>query len=110
MPEHLKHLIERASNTDNHIACCLPCHFSWEENKVLEFLPPEAQEWLIQDHKRLMERGLIPEEVLEHSREEMVFFRKYVPNSLLNKIEADHIHFCKENGFLYEYYGNLYKV
>lgn len=101
-------LLARVENTDQHVTCCEPCHFSWEENYAIPYLPREVAKWLVEDHKRVMRGGMKPKDILKHAKEEMVYFRKYLPKDVLERIEADHLKFCMNNGFDFELNGKVY--
>jgi len=64
-------LLARVENTGQHITCCEPCHFSWEENYAIPYLPKEVAKWLVEDHKRVMRGGMKPKDILKHAKEEM---------------------------------------
>lgn len=71
--------------------CCLECHFSYEEELVLPYLPPPLRARLLDEHVRLTAMGFPEDAVTAHARWEEVVFRAYeVPESVINQIEADH--------------------
>lgn len=71
-------------------SCCLKCHFDFEEQWCIPYLPPELARWLRTEHRRLREAGYPREQVEAHAAEEMGVFRRYVPPDILATVEADH--------------------
>jgi len=101
-------LLARVKNLDQHVTCCEPCHFSWEETYAIPYLPADIRKWLVEDHKRVMKGGMKTEDILRHAEEEMVYFRKFLPRDILARIEADHLRFCLNHGFNFELNGQVY--
>lgn len=73
--------------------CCIECHFSFEEDLALPYLPHHLQQQLIHEHQWIVARGFPRREVLEHAAREMVWFRQYVPEEIVAQIERDHCYY-----------------
>ena len=71
-------------------ACCLECHFAYEEQLAAQYFTPAEQAWLLAQHRELRRRGLRPEEVAAHARDELPLFRRRLPQRLVELLEADH--------------------
>lgn len=69
---------------------CLPCHFEFEEETLLPYLPKRYQAWLRRRHREIREDGYPAAEVISHAEEEMALFRRYCPPELVRVIEEDH--------------------
>jgi hypothetical protein len=78
--------------------CCTECHFSFEEQQALPYLPYHLQQQLIHEHEWLIARGLPHKEVMEHAEREMAWFNEYVPDEIIAQIERDHCYYA--NGML----------
>jgi len=72
---------------------CVPCHFDYEEEKLLPFLPPYYQGWLLREHATLKAHGYPAAEVIAHAEREMPIFARYCPPALVAEVEADHRRF-----------------
>lgn len=70
--------------------CCHQCHFDWEEEHCLPYLPSGIQQWLIEEHNALREQGFPPGLVARHADQELAYFQAYCPPELVRKVEADH--------------------
>lgn len=71
-------------------ACCLECHFAYEEKHCWPYLPPSARHTLKREHQWLKANGFPPDAVREHSQNEMRYFRYYCPANLVAQIDRDH--------------------
>lgn len=72
------------------MACCLECHFSYEEKHCFPYLPPSARHIIKQEHRRLKKLGYPDREVAIHAEDEMRYFRAYCPPDLVAQIDRDH--------------------
>lgn len=70
--------------------CCLECHFSYEEQIALPYLPAHLQRRLVDEHQRLMRNGLPSDAVKAHSERELAWFRRYCPPEIVALVEHDH--------------------
>lgn len=73
-------------------ACCLECHFAWEETVLFPQLPKSAARSLWNEHEGLRKPGTTPEMIEAHARREMVFFRVYCTEVQVAQCELDHAH------------------
>jgi hypothetical protein len=80
--------VRQSCRTD--AACCLECHFSYEEKYALPYLPAAAQHRLRREHKQLLAEGLPPHKIHEHAEREMEWFRTYCPPEIVAQIDFDH--------------------
>lgn len=71
--------------------CCLECHFSYEERLALPFLPRHWQVRLVAEHMALERDGFPEADVKAHAAWEEEVFRLYVPASVRQIIERDHV-------------------
>lgn len=76
-------------------ACCVSCHFDFEEYEVLPYLPAVLRTRILREHNDLRAKGYPPDEVEEHARWEMDFVRKYCPAEITLQVERDHDHLAK---------------
>lgn len=72
------------------VACCLECHFAYEEKHCFPHLPASARHILKQEHRRLKKAGYPHAQVAAHSEQEMRYFRAYCPPDLVAQIDRDH--------------------
>jgi hypothetical protein len=72
---------------------CLPCHFEYEEQHVLPYLPPIYRRWLLWEHKQLKEAGYPAADVIAHSQREVPVFRRFCPAHLVDAVVEDHRRF-----------------
>ena len=75
------------------VACCLECHFAFEEDSLFPYLPNAQQHKLRREHRMLRNLGFPPDLVAEHAAREMLPFRRYCPAELVDQVERDHIEF-----------------
>lgn len=74
-------------------ACCLECHFYFEETAAAPYLPAALLERLKSEHRQILEAGARRYDVLEHGSREMAWFREYLPADIVARIENDHDHY-----------------
>ncbi len=79
-------------------ACCLKCHFRWEEREVLPYLPPDVQDRLLREHAAIERCGFPKSLVDDHGDRELVPMRRYCPPELVAAVEADHEHLDGNKG------------
>ncbi len=72
------------------VACCLECHFAYEEKYAFPYLPNAVQHRLRREHKRIKARGFRHDEIQLHSEREEQVFRTYCPPEICAQIEQDH--------------------
>ena len=110
--EKLKRMYYRVKDKNNHVTCCLNCHFSFEEKEALPMLPEAEQEIIKKEHKELLERyynkTLNPKDVIDHAYREEKVFEKYCPPELLERIQTDHLKYCQDEKE--EYYCDGYCI
>lgn len=70
--------------------CCVQCHFTFEEEEALPYLPAPLQDRLLQEHAWLLANGLPKDQVVAHAEREMVWFRYYCPPDIVAHIDKDH--------------------
>lgn len=70
--------------------CCLECHFSYEEQIALPYLPAHLQRRLQGEHAHLMRNGFPSDAVQAHAEREMAWFRRYCPPEVVALVEHDH--------------------
>ena len=75
-------------NTD--YACCVECHFAWEERHALKYLPARIAREIRDQHKELKDAGYPRDKVIRHSKWEDRWFRAYCPDPVVTQIENDH--------------------
>ena len=76
---------------DAHRNCCLSCHFSYEEELVLPFLPVPLRARLVEEHRRIAAMGYPEDAMKAHARwEEQVFVAYEVPEAVRKQISDDH--------------------
>ena len=78
--------------------CCLECHFSFEEELALPFLPLYLQARLKWEHEQLEALGFPPDKVMAHGMWEEYVFSLYCPPEICQRIKEDHAAF--DNGTL----------
>lgn len=93
-------LLAQIKDEANHVTCCLPCHFSYEESRVFPFLPTEEQKKWKSEHEVLKANKYPPDAVFLHSVQEMEVFSKYCPDWLIKRLNADHLKYYIEKGFV----------
>ena len=71
--------------------CCVECHFSYEEELALPYLPVPLRARLLDEHRRLEAMGFPDDEVAAHARWEEPVFRLYCPPEVCEQIEDDHV-------------------
>lgn len=81
--------------TMSHAACCAPCHFAWEEEHVLPYLPLEHQEWILREHAFMREyrrsNGDWPRAyIVLHAETEDPIFKRYLPPAMFQRMEHEH--------------------
>lgn len=94
---YIETLLKRVENKNGHITCCLPCHFHFEEEEAFKYIPEADKKWIKEEHKAMGSHPS-PEVVLDHSKRERVVFEAYCPKDVLSRIDADHLHYCKQKG------------
>ncbi len=99
--EYMEKLLKRVNNTNGHITCCLPCHFHYEEEVCFQYLTDLDKDWIKREHKELGSHPDI-ETLLDHSRREREVFKKYCPKEVVERIDADHLHYCQLNNQTFE--------
>ena len=79
---------------EKEVTCCLECHFKFEEEHVLHFLPPRARSALLRDHakiRRNLKRHIVDAELLiTHAEAGEALFAEYVPIELRERMTRDH--------------------
>lgn len=81
---------EQASMCCEQKSCCVECHCSYEELYALPFLPRELADQILREHEDLQRRGFPRDELIDHSRREMVYFRMYCPQDVIDQLDHDH--------------------
>ncbi len=71
-------------------SCCHDCHFEYEEREAFKYLPQAVARALLGEHQHLRRAGFPPQAVRAHAAREMAWYRRFVPPSIIRKIEADH--------------------
>lgn len=99
-PNMIASLIHQINDEANHVTCCLPCHFAYEERRVFPFLPPEEQVKWKAEHELLKANKYPEDAVFLHSVQEMAVFSQYCPEWLIKRINADHLKYYIEKGFV----------
>ena len=84
---------EKLQSCSTDVACCLECHFAYEEKYAFPYLPPSGRHILRRQHKWLQSMGFPHDAVEEHAQYEMMWFRKYCPPEICDQIEADHVEY-----------------
>lgn len=72
------------------VACCLQCHFSWEEANCGPYLPGHILTILREEHRRLAAAGFPPQDMARHSKWEEAIYRQYCPVAVVAQVQADH--------------------
>lgn len=81
---------DKAQSCNTKYACCLQCHFSFEEKHLLPYLPLDLQDLIRAQHQWLILHGFPPEWMDHHSRQEEEWYRQYCPPELVAQVEEDH--------------------
>ncbi len=76
-------------------SCCPRCHFAFEEQYVLPFLPREHQGWILREHAFLREyrriNGAWPGGyIVRHAEKEDPIFGRYLPPDIFRRMEREH--------------------
>ncbi len=71
-------------------ACCLRCHFNWEQEVIFPKLPSHVREQLMNEHALLLEPGTTQSMIESHNLRELVWFRAYCTPSEIDHCEKDH--------------------
>ena len=94
-----KRAFDRAHKTECHIACCEACHMGDEEELLAPYISQTAMDWLKSEHQKIKQAGFPIDYLVRHSIEEMAVFEQFdVPDHLMEKFLADHIHMRKKKG------------
>lgn len=75
-------------------ACCLGCHFDYEEKHMLPRCPPGVAQMLRREHDQLRAAGFPKAAVEAHAQREMVFFRQFCTAEQVGHVEKDHAAFA----------------
>ena len=74
-------------------ACCLECHFQWEERLALRFFPPQVYRGLLADHRHLLalkaQRRLTLAQIKAHAARERPYFARFTPK-YLSELDRQH--------------------
>lgn len=88
--EQLQSTMNEGVMTEANEACCLRCHFDYEEEHALPHLPDDLQAQLKKEHKKLEADGYPREAVLVHTEREMVWFKEHCPAHVVERVQQDH--------------------
>lgn len=72
------------------MADCVPCHFDYEEEVALPYLPRFWQRWLMAEHVRIRNAGYPAAEVLAHAEREMPVLERFCPPHVVQQVLDDH--------------------